>query len=123
MIGEGVIDADNTCPERAANDCEQVYLSLRQFQYAQHGVARHQRYQAQGLNLIAPGVEQHAFMGANARPVRGLIGSISTSLKTRSVRVPGFIDFALFVSGMLFIKIVSGVDVELRLYSSCVRRC
>ena len=68
LVGEGIIDGDchsfgNLAQQTQVGGGKCFLFALCQFQHAQHGIARHQRQQAQRLDLVAPGIEQHAFVG------------------------------------------------------------
>ena len=59
LIGEGVIQRDGDALGDLAQQLQvgggkYGFIALRQFEHAEHGVAGHQRQQAQGLDLVAP---------------------------------------------------------------------
>ena len=63
-IGEGIIDGDrhpfgNLSQQLEVGGGEHLLIALRQFQHAQQRIARHQRQQAQRLNLVAPHLKKH----------------------------------------------------------------
>ena len=68
LIGEGVIQRNgdtfgDLAQQLQVGGGKYGFIALRQFKHAEHGVAGHQRQQAQGLDLVAPGVKQHPLVG------------------------------------------------------------
>ncbi|MNC65529.1 hypothetical protein D3C75_1158310 [compost metagenome] len=67
LVGQRVVhrDGDTLCDllqHPQIGGVEVVRLALRQLQYAQGLVAKHQRQEAQRLDLILPEIEQLAFI-------------------------------------------------------------
>ena len=120
LIGEGVIQGDrdtlgDLAQQLQVGGSEHAFLALRQLQHAQHGVAGHQRQQAQGLNFIAPGVEQHPLV----RRDRVLLVQVEQkdlfAFEDPFRKGARFIYLALLVRRVGFIEIMRGVDVQLAL--------
>ena len=120
LIGEGVIERDgntlgNLAQQLQVGGGKHPFLALRQLQHAQHGVAGHQRQQAQGLNFIAPGVEQHPLV----RRDRVLLVQVEQedlfAFENPLRKGARFVYLALLVRRVGFIEIVRGVDVQLAL--------
>ena len=118
LIGEGVIQRNGDTLGDLAQQLQvgggkYGFIALRQFKHAEHGVAGHQRQQAQGLDLVAPGVEQHAFVGGYrilfAEIQQQDLFAFEYPLGQRS----GLVHFTLLVRRVSFIEVVGRVDVQL----------
>ena len=126
LIGEGVIQRDGDTLGDLAQQLQvgggkHGFITLRQLQHPQHGVAGHQGKQAQGLNLVAPGVKQHPLIRCH----RVLLAQVEQqdlfALKHPLRQGARFVHFALLVRRVGFIQIMRGVDVQLALAMAAQR--
>ncbi len=118
LIGEGVIQRDGDALGDLAQQLQvgggkYGFIALRQFEHAEHGVAGHQRQQAQGLDLVAPGVEEHPLVGGYRILFIEIEQQDLFAFKYPLGQRSRFVHFALLVRRVSFIKVVGGVDVQL----------
>ncbi|MNS71239.1 hypothetical protein D3C72_1046020 [compost metagenome] len=92
-----------------------MLFTLGQFQYAEHGVAGHQRQQAQGLDLVAPGVKQHSLVGGQFVALAQIEQQHLFVFENLFGQGSGFVNFALLMGRIRFIQIVRGMNGQFAL--------
>ena len=119
-VGEGVIDSDRhplgDLPQQLEiGGGEDLFVALRQLKHPEQGIAGHQRQQAQGLDLIAPHLEEHFLIRRESVMFVQIKQQHLFAFEHALGEGAGFIHLALVVNRVAGVKIMRGIDVELPL--------